>query len=118
MGGGSVASSQIDRALDAHKQVDWNMTNHAPESQEVVGKFDRLRSSAKALGHLIANDCPESRERSLAMTNLEQALMWAVAAVARNQPGIVEDDEPQPIPPSAVTWPMAGEFIHGPIGPL
>ncbi len=29
-------------------------------------------------------DCPSSRELSLALTNLEQTLMWAVASIARH----------------------------------
>jgi hypothetical protein len=33
---------------------------------------------------VIDNNCPDSREKSLAMTNLEQAVMWANAAIARN----------------------------------
>jgi hypothetical protein len=34
---------------------------------------------------MLINDlCPESREKSLAITNLEQAVMWANAAIARN----------------------------------
>lgn len=29
--------------------------------------------------------CPSSRERSLAMTKLEEAVMWANSAIARNK---------------------------------
>lgn len=67
-------------------QVEHNMTNHAP-IEGSVEKFEKLRAKAKAFGFEIAELCPDSREKSLAQTNLEQALMWAVASVARNQKG-------------------------------
>lgn len=38
-------------------------------------------------GQIIEAECPPGRERSLAITNLEQASMWAKAAIARNQDG-------------------------------
>ena len=31
------------------------------------------------------NVCPDSRERSLALTKLEESLMWAAAAIARGR---------------------------------
>lgn len=33
---------------------------------------------------MINNLCPESREKSLAVTNLEESVMWANASIARN----------------------------------
>ena len=36
------------------------------------------------LGLMIAS-CPDSRELSLALTNLEQAVFWANASIARNE---------------------------------
>ncbi len=63
--------------------VRWNMTNHRPTDQE-INVIEELRESAIELGDHIEQVCPQSRERSLAITNLEQALMWAVASIARN----------------------------------
>jgi hypothetical protein len=34
---------------------------------------------------LLLELCPESRELALASTNLEQCVMWANAAIARNE---------------------------------
>lgn len=70
---------------ELHARVEHNMTNHAPTSQEVVDTFERLRSAAKDFAHLVVDLVPPSREQSLALTEVEQALMWAVAGVARNQ---------------------------------
>lgn len=72
------------RAMNA-TQLAHNMTNHPPKDDTVVAIFEGLRYQAKVFGTAILDNCPESRERALALTNLEQALMWAVAAVARNQ---------------------------------
>lgn len=47
-------------------------------------KYEALRSKAKELAYLIDELCPDSREKSLAMTKLEEASMWANASVARN----------------------------------
>lgn len=55
----------------------------SPKQQESYGQ---LRSMAKGLAYLIDMHCPDSRERSLAHTNLEQAIMWANASIARSKP--------------------------------
>lgn len=67
------------------EQLHHNLTNHAPATETVINKFERIREQAKQLGEEILDHCPESREKSLALTNLEQTVMWAVAAIARNQ---------------------------------
>lgn len=46
--------------------------------------YSNLRDEARALaGHIISVQ-PESRERSLAITKLEECIMWANAGIARN----------------------------------
>lgn len=65
--------------------VEKNMTNHPPANDKVVQRFERVRVEAKAFARLVDQLCPESREKALAFTNLEQALMWAIASIARNQ---------------------------------
>lgn len=65
--------------------IEHNMTNHPPKDEHVVRLFEDLRKSFKATAAEIVELCPDSREKSLALTNLEQALMWSTAAVARNQ---------------------------------
>ncbi len=62
--------------------VRHNMTNHRPTDEEIT-YIECLREKFIALGEMV-QACPASRERSLALTNLEQALMWAVASIARN----------------------------------
>lgn len=61
-----------------------NLTNHRP-SDSVANSMEAVRSVAKDLANEIDGHCPDSREKSLAFTNLEQTVMWAIASLARNQ---------------------------------
>lgn len=74
--------------------VEKNMTNHPPMNEGVVRLFEALREDTKTLAKTIDQLCPDSREKSLAFTNLEQSLMWAVASIARNQETLLGSDEP------------------------
>jgi len=72
-------------AEDLHALVDRNLTNHPPVSDAVVGRFEALRTLAKAYAHAVVDICPVSAERTLAIRFLEQSVMWSVASIARNQ---------------------------------
>lgn len=65
---------------EIHKRV----TYHAPTE---LAKVQHARLSEATADYLRAiDDCvPDGREKSLAITNVEQAKMWASAGVARNQ---------------------------------
>lgn len=66
------------------KQIQNNFTYHAPKDDQPQ-RYDRIRGNAAMLADVINESCPDSREKSLAITNLEQATMWANAAIARNE---------------------------------
>jgi len=59
-------------------------TYHAPKEGQ-PGKYVAIRDKAKLFAVMICDLCPESRERSLAITNLEQAVFWANASIARHE---------------------------------
>lgn len=66
-----------------NERIENAYTYHAPkEGQE--DKHQRIRAKAKELAYLIDEECPDSREKSLAMTKLEECAMWANASVARS----------------------------------
>ncbi len=46
--------------------------------------YASIRLLGKGLAYEIEAMCPESRERSLAMTKLEESVMWANASIARH----------------------------------
>ena len=56
---------------------------HAPKEGQPE-KYEALRAKAKDLALMINELCPESRERSVAFTNLEAAVFWANASIARS----------------------------------
>jgi hypothetical protein len=59
-------------------------TYHAPSGNQVA-RYTELRLRALDLAWIIEANCPESREKSLALTNLQQAIMWANASIAINE---------------------------------
>ena len=65
-------------------EVENNFTYHAPKPGQPE-RYQRLREKAKELAYLIHQECPPSRERSVALTELETSLFWANAAIARNE---------------------------------
>jgi hypothetical protein len=65
------------------QQIENNFKYHAPKEGQPE-KYNAIREKAKELAHLIDQECPNSREKSVAFTNLETAVMWANASIARN----------------------------------
>lgn len=61
-----------------------NFQYHAP-SPDQQERYVFLRNEARVLAYNIVKNCPPSREQSLAITKLEEAIFWANAAIARNE---------------------------------
>jgi len=57
---------------------------HEP-TEDSRWRYELIREECERLAWLIDSLAPESREQSLALTALEQAMMWANASIARNQ---------------------------------
>lgn len=62
--------------------IENNFMYHAPR-EGTANKYTCIRDSAKEFAYLIDGLCPPGREKSLAMTKLEETVMWANAAIAR-----------------------------------
>lgn len=58
---------------------------HKP-SKDGLDKVAKLREAFSTIDDIVQDVAPQSRERSLAITNLEQAAMWAIKAVVVNDP--------------------------------
>lgn len=71
-------------AIDLRSQIENNFTYHAPKGNQPE-RYEALRAKAKEFAIYLAGEVPPSRELSLALTNLEQAVMWANAGIARNE---------------------------------
>lgn len=59
---------------------------HSPVGDQ-PRRYEKLRADAKILALEIVELCPDTRERSLALTKLEECVMWANAAIARHPSG-------------------------------
>jgi hypothetical protein len=68
----------------ATASLDRVYTYHPPFGTQQE-RYLRLREAAKAFAKLITELAPPSRETSVALTNVQQAVMWANAAVAINE---------------------------------
>lgn len=65
-------------------ELETRFTYHPPKGNQAE-RYTILRDQAKTFAQCIGALCPESREKSLAITNLEQAVMWANSAIARRE---------------------------------
>ncbi len=61
-----------------------NFTYHPPTGLQTE-QYSFLRDVAKSLARQINDTCPESREKALALTKLEESVFWANASIARNE---------------------------------
>ena len=66
------SSSDIDHRFDYHRPTGDKVAAH-----------EGVRGACKTLAHQFDRDLPPGREKSLALTQLEQAMFWANAAIAR-----------------------------------
>lgn len=67
-----------------NKELEKRFTYWPPKPGQPE-RYVKLRDTAKAFGYMIETECPNSREKSLALTKLEEVVMWANAAIARNE---------------------------------
>lgn len=57
-------------------------TYHPPEPSQIA-VYQSVRNAGLELARHIDESAPDSREKSLAITKIEEAVMWANAAIAR-----------------------------------
>lgn len=60
-----------------------NFKYHKPKGNK-ADMYEELRNKGRELADMVAGICPNSRERSLAITHIEEAIFWANASIARN----------------------------------
>lgn len=66
------------------ERLRWDFDYHAPDPEK-VGRHEHLRDTVYALALYFNSVMPDCREKSLAITKLEEAMFWANAAIARNE---------------------------------
>ena len=70
---------------------------HKP-SKDGVDRIAKIREAFSALHDTIEELAPHSRERSVALTELETSAMWAIKAVVVNDPESEPEEVRQPDP--------------------
>lgn len=61
-----------------------NFTYHSPKADQPE-RYARLRDGARNVAEMILDFCPDSREKSLALTKIEESVMWAKTAIAAQE---------------------------------
>lgn len=64
-------------------QIENAFTYHPP-TEEQVQKYQLIRQQAKQLAHTINAQCPDGREKNVAMDHLDALVMFANASIARD----------------------------------
>jgi hypothetical protein len=67
--------------MDSH-ELDIRFDYHAPDDGK-ISQHERTRNHIRAVAEWIDHTLPDCREKSIVMTKLEEAMMWANAAIAR-----------------------------------
>lgn len=65
------------------QDLERRFTYHAPQPGQPE-KYQELRAKALEFAKLIDEICPDGREKSLAVTTLEESVFWANASIARS----------------------------------
>ena len=66
------------------KKLEWDFGYHKPETTEKENQHELIRSQCLFLARQINDLLPDCREKSLAITKLEEVVFWSNAAIARN----------------------------------
>ncbi len=74
-----------DTECEERAHIDKPFAYHKP-SDDGHRRITRLREDFSRVKASIERNCPESRQRSVALTELETAAMWAIKAVVFNDP--------------------------------
>lgn len=69
---------------EQEEEVQKRFEYHAPKGDQAK-KYAYIRFLARELARELYTLCPSSREFSLALTKLEETIMWANASIARNE---------------------------------
>lgn len=67
-----------------YDRLENNFIYHRPFGSQPE-RYEAIRAKAKELAEVLVALCPESRELSVALTELETSIMWANASIARNE---------------------------------
>lgn len=79
-----MSKEEMEDELNEDLDLESRFTYHKPTVAQQQ-KYPVLRNMAKELAYKIKELCPNGREQSLALTKLEEVIMWANAGISRGE---------------------------------
>ena len=77
---------KYELTTEERERFHLDFSYHVPRIDQ-TGRYREIRDRAGLFAVFLFENCPRSRELSLAITKLEEAVFWANAAIARNERG-------------------------------
>lgn len=75
--------SDVERELGLQERINSDFSYH-PATDVTGPQHEAVRGLVKAVALQLVEVVPVGRERSLMLTHLEEAMMWANAGIARH----------------------------------
>jgi hypothetical protein len=79
-----TANGFLDEGAKRTNDIENRFSFHPADTDTKRQAHESIRAQCRTLAHYWTGALPEGREKSLAITKLEEAMMWANAAIARN----------------------------------
>ena len=76
-----MASATLDRVYTYHPPFGTQST-----------RYEAIREAGKAFARLVTSSTPPSREQSVALTRIQEVVMWSNAAIAINETAPAESE--------------------------
>ena len=76
--------TKYDPTVVVREDIRNRFTYHAPKEGQ-ADRYTSIRDQIGKAAEMLVEEVPSSRELSLALTHLEQAVFWANAGIARNE---------------------------------
>jgi hypothetical protein len=67
------------------RDIEHRFAFHAAITEEKRNEHTSIRQACRALADTLNERLPDGREKSLAITHLEEVMLWGNAAIARAQ---------------------------------
>jgi hypothetical protein len=83
---------EYSRSNPLYKDIPVRFEYHKPDPEQVED-IEILREALWTVAYTVARRAPECREQELAVTKLEEALYWAIAAIVRRSTLVEEVTE-------------------------
>jgi hypothetical protein len=80
-----IILSKERRTKMDEQELALRFTYFAPKNEPQIARHEKARESGYHFAMILNAICPESRELSLAITKIEEAVMFANAAIARRE---------------------------------